>query len=440
MRNARTQFLPALLLTLLLNPLACGDSVSPEPDPKPPTPPTARIEGSTSAYIDDQGSAPLVFTSTGSVGVPEPRRWWIESADGGTVDSGSGTEYRPRLNAVGSYTVHLEVTGLSGAKHDTAANVEIHPALPVGQRLPMLVYRITDVFTGLKEVHMYEPETNSLQLLWSGTDLGGRWDWAPDGGRLVATVYNASGASDLVVVDAETLAIDTLTQTANGVVHEGRWSPAGGVIAYTDDYRTPPNVRDELLLMVETAQGWEQRFPGGEAEVNPDFFALSPSWSPDGSAIAGAGRGTGSDRRVWIFSDLDREPASVRRLTRDSVLLAFFERRLGREIDPATAWWDEGSVDAGWSPDPEWVAFSIEYYLGNIGGRAILMGRIDGTDLRFVCDTYGSFAWSPDGNWIYLNPVSLFDSRWDGSAIYRVHSGGGVPEKVLDDTRIGNWY
>lgn len=423
---------------------SCGhDTTAPSSDKSTgaPAPVLAVIRGSTSAYIDDQGSAPLTFYSDASTGPVETHAWQLVDASGAVQASSSSATFSPRAPAPGSYTVRLHVASSEGASHDTTMAVEILPELPRGADVPLLFTRYPGGHTGqTTQIFAVRPGAGASRLLMEG-DFPGVFDWAPDGRRLVGTVYNPNGTTEVTVVDTMTWALDTLTHTPNGIVLSARWNPQGGSIAYTDDYRTPPNVRDELLVLQETADGWRQLFPGGASlPPNPDFYATNQSWAPDGTRVAASSRGNGSDRRVWIYENVLGQ-ATRRRLTSDASIRAFTQSLYPQMTLPDTLYWDEGANDAQWSPDEKWVAFSLQVGLANVNQLFLVKANVEDGSIRLIARSYGRFTWSPDGNWIYMNPVTIFGAdSLNATSLYRVHSGGGDLQLFLTDAYSPSWW
>jgi dipeptidyl aminopeptidase/acylaminoacyl peptidase len=214
------------------------------------------------------------------------------------------------------------------------------------------------------------------------------------------------------------------------VSRDGKW------VAYTD---------------MEEGSLWISQFDGsGRKELASSFEDLIlPKWSPDGSAIAFAGRKPGSVYRVYVVSrdgGLPREASS------------------GEENQGAPTW----------SPDGKWLMYAdtmcpgrsdcavhrIELATGKIetipGSKGLRTARWS-PDGRYIAairpethqlllfdfakqtwnqlsdlSTGDDVSWSHDSRYVYWNsPVG------EKPAILRVSATGGIPETVVDMKQFG---
>ena len=109
----------------------------------------------------------------------------------------------------------------------------------------------------------------------------GNWpSWSPDEKRIVYTVYSASDAGRLFVMDADgseyrrlvASLIQRLTGTADG--EEPAWSPVGEKIAFASE-------DDGEIYAINVVGSGRTRL----TDI-PGYDHWPPTWSPDGTRIA----------------------------------------------------------------------------------------------------------------------------------------------------------
>jgi len=173
-----------------------------------------------------------------------------------------------------------------------------------------------------------------------------------------------SARGDIFTVPAEHGATRDLTNTSNADENHPAWSPDGKTIAYTTDITGNPEIA--LRPASGGAERMLTRFTTG--------YFYAPLFSPDGSKVAFSD----NDHRLWIAGLDGSAPFQVAR------------DRFG-EIH-----------DQSWSPDGEWLAYSLNrpnqqrgIYLFEVSSRrATLVSAANNNDQAPV--------FSPDGKYLYF--------------------------------------
>jgi TolB protein len=208
---------------------------------------------------------------------------------------------------------------------------------------------------------------------------------SPDGTQIIYVRFD-EGFSDLYKIDVSNPS-DTVALTSNrpaastgeaGYATEAlwamqpAWSPDGERVAFTTDIRTE-------------YPGLYTMDPEGDSFRKREFLDHSvqavehPSWSPDGSKIAVANyvsrNGTG---QIWV---LDLESGKW------------------TEVTDAK----DGAYDPAWSPDGEWIAFTMREGTANniyvVPANAEKWESEYPTPIKLTTDGASrSPVWSPDGN------------------------------------------
>jgi Tol biopolymer transport system component len=206
---------------------------------------------------------------------------------------------------------------------------------------------------------------------------------SPDG-TLIAYASDESGSPDIRLIDAHGGVSVALTDDP-AVDRHPSWFPDGTSLAFVSDRGGEPAI-------------WRlPRLGGAPVLIIPD--GVDPAVSPDGTRVAFARRGPSGKLRIAVAPVGD--PAAARVLTGDGDGLADHRH-------PA------------WSPDCRTVCYADFRNLR-------LVSAAGGASRALTGDSASDRepAWSADGKWI------TFASMREGTlALWRVASGGGVPERL----------
>lgn len=223
--------------------------------------------------------------------------------------------------------------------------------------------------------------------------------FSPDGAQIVYTRFD-EGFSDLYKVKLSSPSKPVaLTDHRPGVDTGGlgytnqalwamqpAWSPNGERIAFTSDVRTE---YPGLFSMSADGEGTPRKLEFLDHSIQA---VEHPSWSPDGRKIAVANYATGNGvGQIWV-------------------------------LDPASGKWTEltdakdGAYDPAWSPDGEWLAFTMRDGASN-NVYAVPTDAQKWTDkyptpIQLTNDGASrNPAWSPDGNRLAF--LRLEDASFD---------------------------
>jgi TolB protein len=236
--------------------------------------------------------------------------------------------------------------------------------------------------------------------------------WSPDGTRIVYTLDDYAGSSDIYVMDADGTNKRRLTRDGNA--GSAAWSPDGKQIVFS--HHVHGGGSDLYVMTVPDGAG-----TAGSHEVQLTQMgqkgALDPSWSPDGTHIVCV-VDADPDPQSW---ELTLRVLNVQQALRSGgVSIAAMQAlpRVGSSLNDRPAW----------SPTGSQIAFSAV-----VGGRRdIYVANADGTDLRQITETPDfdelDPAWSPDGTKIVFqaNP----DAQWD---IYVMNADGSHRRRLTTD-------
>ena len=249
---------------------------------------------------------------------------------------------------------------------------------------------------------------------------------AAAGGRIAYVSYGAIYVADDDGSDEKRLTIDNSNPGDDFVGdfnlawhdRDPAWSPDGTRIAFIrDDFRDDFS-KSELFIM--GSDGDNVQKVGSEDLRSPDWSASgNPSWSPDGTRIAVAGRGLrisskwrGSFDMVDNIFVVDHDGHNVRRLTYD------------------------GGWGPSWSPDGTRIAFTKST---GVYATDIFVMDTNGHNVRRL--TYGGGwgpSWSPDGTRIaFTSNEEVFVMNADGTGRRQLtYNGGSSPDWSPDGSRI----
>jgi hypothetical protein len=270
-------------------------------------------------------------------------------------------------------------------------------------------------------IGLMNSDGTGLTMLTSAPEVDSFPIWSPDGTRF-AFVASQDMSLALVVMDANgghriTLA-DHLGAVVGvrGIVHFGSqvplsWSPDGQHIVFAASGGDGP----QLYVTPADRAGAERIGPA-------DLYAVSPSWSPDGTLIAFKRLYGGSQQdAVWVIRP---DGQGLVKLS-DSIAV--------RDVFPGAAW----------APDGKQLAFLAE---GTNHSNDVYVINADGTHQRDITNTPEDeqwASWSPDGMRLAFSWFGEADGTFvidaDGSNRVELPTGGhsiSTPAWSPDGSRI----
>jgi Tol biopolymer transport system component len=209
--------------------------------------------------------------------------------------------------------------------------------------------------------------------------------WSRDGTRLVYSTtdcdeYSCTGS--LEIVDPATRQIVALPNA--GSAWTPAWSPVDDVIAFVDP-------ESASVFLYDIAKATKSRV----VIERPVWVLFHPSWSPDGSKLAGACNESDGRVNVCVFN---RDGTGFHYLTSDASL---------RDNEPS------------WSPDGSRIVFT-RY---STTSSKVAVVNADGSGLRTVTDGRWP-AWSPDGTEIiFSGSRGLHTINIDGTGLNQLTDG-----------------
>lgn len=244
------------------------------------------------------------------------------------------------------------------------------------------------------QIVVYALESNEITYSISGVNVVGRVVWSPVTFQFAYIAWEQGQTGEeftqkLFVVDVDTGHIDEYPTHSIGVSTID-WSPNGhGILLYSNNVSlgdtplTTYGYQGLYLLELESATIRSLKI---DSQVNfnsdhwlyngPGIFAGSSPWSPDGEKLVYSDRG-----ELCILSVEKGEeqcPVPINQAVTQSGAI--------------------GVVYPSWSPDTEWIAFTLVFEEGLCDVLAVT--RPDGSDLRYSRATEGDCAsfgaiWSP---------------------------------------------
>jgi TolB protein len=212
-----------------------------------------------------------------------------------------------------------------------------------------------------------------------------RYDWAPDGSRIVYSDQADPDASyDLSIVDVASLDVEQLTTDSETHETNPDWSPDGTSVVFEMAGTGIPPSADYNVYTVLVADKTVRQLT---TDPGIDY---SPRWSPDGSRVGFLStRDDEADPEVgpysWEIYLIDPDGSNETRLTEEAT----------RKSAPV------------WSPNGEFIAYNSrcdddlcgDRYADNIHTVEVSTGTIKRiTDKGRRTEDFP--AWSPDGRWI----------------------------------------
>ena len=252
-------------------------------------------------------------------------------------------------------------------------------------------------------------------------------DWSPDG-KFIAFFTNDNTIRSIPVEGGE-----SRTLTKIGSVNSQfdlAWSPDGKELAYTDKgkiwvYTPPSGTTREIKTGVTT-------------------HATKIGWSPDGKKIAFTAF-SGGDTELWFMENfLPLEKLGPENVYSEPPLKPRFTKiKIPTRLSPAVVLSPDGKALAHVADKKIWIT----PLTGNVGpgfpGKPFQLNTGD------VEVEWTGLAWSHDGKWIAFNenppPLSSDNDTTGGEpiqGIYVVPSGGGEPQRILEnyrDARVVNY-
>ena len=269
----------------------------------------------------------------------------------------------------------------------------------------------TVVYEQAGYLHRYDPAagtTTQLEIDVRGDLPWTRPDWKEVGSQVRTARLSPTGERAVMEARGEVFTVPTehgdwrnLTESAGAADRSPAWSPGGTQVAWFSD------ASGEYQLFVSDQKGLTEpeRFdlPG------PTFY-YELEWSPDSTHVLF----TDADRTLWTLNTETGETTEV-------------------DTDPYAT--PERAIDPTWSPDGEWIAYTVRQE--NLH-YAVMLYSMETGETAPVATTLVETrhpTWGADGDYLYfLGSTNLgLDTGWLDMSSYGRPTTYGLYAAVLSD-------
>ncbi|MEW5916197.1 MAG: protease, partial [Gemmatimonadota bacterium] len=259
-------------------------------------------------------------------------------------------------------------------------------------------------------IHLMDPATKRHRPLNITVKGDFPWlvpQWRDVGGRITNMAISPTGKravvearGDIFTIPAEKGEWRNLTRTSTAAERAPAWSADGKWVSYFSD------ASGEYKLIIESQDGMGQ--PREIALPNPSFY-YTPVWSPDNSRLLY----TDAHLNLWVLDVASGTPKKV-----DTDLFMVPER----------------SINATWSPDSRWIAYSRRL---NSLLRAIFVYDVQSGKSTQLTDGMSDAtwpAWDANGKYLYFLASTNFalNTGWLDMTSYERPVTRAVYLAVLD--------
>lgn len=286
------------------------------------------------------------------------------------------------------------------------------------------------------------------------------YEVAPDGARIILTVFNDQGGSDLWLVNADGSSPRPALECGPAICSDPAWAPDGRQIAYE---RVEPSPDAGL----GPSRVWLYAVSSGETVPifqDNQMLGFDPTWSPDGSRLAyfdprqgvirvlelesGGGflirsaMGTvgefSPDGTEMVYEDI--QPVGQQYYTQLFVAtLKGDEEGLGDLLDDPQE--DRGPA---WSPDGRWIAFGRTRLDRKEGlGSQLMLLEWETGELQQVTDdpafSNSQFQWDPTGRYILFSRIELEAAPVQPELWIYDTASGDEPRLLVENAMVGRW-
>jgi Tol biopolymer transport system component len=237
---------------------------------------------------------------------------------------------------------------------------------------------------GNPEIYVMDMETDELINVSNDEAWDTNPAWSPDGDTLL---FNSTRDSrwQMYTVKRDGSDLQRLVEL-DGSTYASAWSPDGELIAFTwGNGYSDPDTYNAAMLTVVNADGSNVR---ELAPMDAEFPRVT--WSPDSRQITY----NAYDADIPFDANLLSTWSFIYNLDDDSVTPVF--------QPDETSYRGENSdvTSAQWSPDGEWMSFSVGEYVGDRIGFATYALEVGAQDARQILGETAGADWSPDSQWL----------------------------------------